>query len=115
MSLIFIIYFYQKNTSKLLPMSLIIKTLWAGKVLSLGNFMRADVVITPAKFNSGFLNAKDKINIPPKLWPYKNKGKSLLACFNKTSTSICNSAMVAQPLGPPEYLNEIINKNIYFF
>ena len=92
-------------TSKFFPISLIMKTLWGGRVLSRGNLIKAEVVMTPAKFNSGFLNAKERINIPPKLWPYKKRGNSLLACFSNTSTSICNSAIVEHPLGAPEYLN----------
>jgi len=55
--------------------------------LSFGKPNNAEVVITPAKFKSGFLIASDNTNKPPKLCPYKNNGKSLLAYLNNTSIS----------------------------
>lgn len=61
-----------------------------------------DVAINPDIFNFGLRIRRLIITNAPIACPYKNKGKSFDAYLMRTSTSIYKSAIVYDPLGPPD-------------
>lgn len=93
------------------PICFNINTFIHGNLRSLGNPNNGLVKITPDILIVFLYNNNFVVTNPPKLWAYKNNGKSSLACFNNIMTSFYNFYIVAHPRGAPEYPNPLKSIN----
>lgn len=75
------------TSSSYLPINFTTNIFIHGKCLSLGNPNNGLVIITPLTFKFGLSTKSLNTVKAPKLWAYKKRGKSYLACFNNRMTS----------------------------